>query len=88
VWVELSAQIYPQEGYIEGTQIDITAMKILTRMEKAILTLVLQGKPNKEMAKTLLRSVRTIEEHRANIMRKLNVDSIAGLIQKTQFFLP
>jgi PAS domain S-box-containing protein len=88
VWVELSAHIYPQEGYIEGTHIDITPRKILTPMEKAILALILQNNSNKETAKTLHRSIRTVEDHRARIMKKLNVDSFVGLMQKTRFFLP
>ena len=36
----------------------------------------------KEIASTLHRSIRTIEVHRRSIMRKLDVDSIAGLVKR------
>ena len=86
VWVEIEAKIYPQKGYIQGAQIDITASKVLTKIEKHILGLIMQGKCNKEIAKALDRSIRTIEEHRANIMRKLNATNLVELAQKAQFF--
>jgi PAS domain S-box-containing protein len=86
-WVEVTAKIYPQEDFIEGVNIDITAMKVLTKAEKETLSFVLQGKSNKEIARILSRSVRTIEGHRANIMQKLNVGSLAELLQKAQFFI-
>jgi PAS domain S-box-containing protein len=87
-WVKVAAKFYPQEDYIEGALIDITAMKVLTRAEKETLSFVLQGKTNKEIAKIISRSVRTIEGHRANIMQKLNAGSLAELLQKAQFFIP
>jgi PAS domain S-box-containing protein len=87
-WVEVSAKIYHQEGYVEGAQIDITATKVLTRTEQDTLRFILHGKSNKEIARILSRSIRTIEGHRANIMQKLNAKSLAELLQKTQFFIP
>jgi two-component system response regulator NreC len=65
--------------------LDITAAKVLTRIEKGILVLIGQGNSNKEIAKELSRSVRTIEDHRANIMRKLHVTTLAELTKKAQF---
>lgn len=85
-WVQISAKIYPQKGYIEGAQVDITVSKVLTEAEKKILGLVLQGKSNKEIANTLSRSVRTVEDHRAHIMQRLNAHNLIELVQKCRFF--
>ena len=54
---------------------------LLTKTEKKILSHLLEGSGNKEIARCLSRSVRTIEDHRANIMRKLGVENIVELIK-------
>ena len=56
--------------------------KLLTKTEKNILQLILQGKTNKEIADILCRSVRTVEVHRSHIMHKLNVCSIVDLVKR------
>ena len=54
----------------------------LTRAEKRILQLVIQGKSNKQISNLLHRSARTIEVHRAHIMHKLGVDNLVDLIKR------
>jgi len=56
--------------------------KAISKAEKKVLRLLLDGRSNKEIAHTLHRSIRTVEVHRRNIMRKLNVDSVAGLVKR------
>jgi PAS domain S-box-containing protein len=85
LWVEVAIKLNPQENYVEGSQIDITAAKVLTKIEKGILHLIGHGWSNKEIAKQLSRSIRTIEDHRANIMKKLHVTTLAELTKKAQF---
>ena len=53
----------------------------LTGREREIVQLVAEGQSNKEVAGKLGISVRTAETHRAHILRKLNLDSIAGLVR-------
>jgi DNA-binding NarL/FixJ family response regulator len=53
----------------------------LTARERHILQLVVEEKSNKEIADALGISARTVESHRLNIMRKLSVDSIVGLVK-------
>jgi DNA-binding CsgD family transcriptional regulator len=53
----------------------------LTTREREILKLIAEGKSNKEIADILFISIRTVENHRANIMRKLNIKSTANLIK-------
>jgi DNA-binding NarL/FixJ family response regulator len=51
----------------------------LTARERAIATLIAQGKNNREIAETLVISPRTVEVHVSNIMGKLDVWSRAQI---------
>lgn len=61
---------------------------LITKREKEILTLLLAGKGNKEIADTLDISKRTAEVHRFNLMKKLKVKNLIELSNKaTEFSL-
>jgi two-component system nitrate/nitrite response regulator NarL len=51
----------------------------LTPREEEVLRLIAEGHRNKEIAKRLSVSVRTVETHREHIMRKLDIHSATGL---------
>jgi len=53
----------------------------LTTREREVLKLIAEGTSSKEIADLLFISVRTVENHRANIMRKLNIKSTVNLIK-------
>lgn len=53
----------------------------LTDREKTILRLLAEGNSNKHVARELDISVRTVETHRRNIKRKLDVKTSAGLVK-------
>ena len=53
----------------------------LTTREREIVRLLAEGRSNKETAGLLGISVRTSETHRASLMRKLGVDSVASLVR-------
>jgi two-component system response regulator FixJ len=53
----------------------------LSAREREVLTLVAAGKANKEIAAALGLSPKTVEVHRAHVMSKMAVDSLAELIQ-------
>jgi DNA-binding NarL/FixJ family response regulator len=53
----------------------------LTYREREIVQLVAGGSSNKEVAETLGISVKTVETHRAKIMRKLGLSSIVQLVR-------
>ena len=57
--------------------------KPLTRTERIVLCLILEGISNKRIAYILERSERTIEVHRSRIMRKLGVDNLVDLVKKS-----
>ncbi|WP_028025125.1 response regulator transcription factor [Enterovibrio calviensis] len=52
----------------------------LTEREKEVLKLVLKSQTNQQMAKTLCVSVRTIEVHRGNMMKKFESSNVADLV--------
>lgn len=54
----------------------------LTQRETEILQLIVQEKTTKEIAEELHLSEKTIETHRGNIMLKLEVRNIAGMVRK------
>lgn len=62
--------------------IDAPVSKPLTKTEKKVLKLILEGSANKEIAYKLNRAVRTVEQHRSDIMHKFGVDSIVDLVKK------
>ncbi|HLH54931.1 MAG TPA: LuxR C-terminal-related transcriptional regulator [Verrucomicrobiae bacterium] len=53
--------------------------KQLTPRELEVLKLVAQGSGNKWIASELHRSIKTIDHHRENIMKKLGIHEVAGL---------
>lgn len=55
----------------------ISALATLTRREKEVLVAFADGAPNKIVAHNLGLSVRTVELHRANLMKKLGVRSLS-----------
>lgn len=54
----------------------------LSKREKQILRMVIDGKHNKEIAEALDKSQRTIETHRFNIMKKLGVNNAIDMVNK------
>jgi DNA-binding NarL/FixJ family response regulator len=54
----------------------------LTSRQREILRLVAQGYTNREIGDQLLISVRTVEVHRFNLMRRLRVRNVAQLLRQ------
>ena len=59
-----------------------SASRALTPRQKEILRLVAQGLTNREIAHHLDISVRTVEVHRFNLMRRLKVRNVAQLLRQ------
>lgn len=53
----------------------------LTTREKQILKLIAEGRSSKEIAELLFISSRTVQHHRANLMRKLHLKKTADLVK-------
>jgi DNA-binding NarL/FixJ family response regulator len=54
---------------------------MITGRETEILDLVVRGKRSKEIADTLGLSVRTVDKHRENLMRKVGAHDVGGLVR-------
>jgi two-component system, LuxR family, response regulator FixJ len=54
----------------------------LSEREREVLDMIVSGLTNKEIARALALSPRTVETHRANVFAKLEVDSLAALIRQ------
>jgi len=69
------------EGYLAGRRglKTASAWDTLTSREREILKLVAEGYKNKEIAGYLCISLKTVEKHRDNLMKKLNLHSAAAL---------
>ncbi len=68
-------------GYLEGkkTLKTDTSWDTLTQREKEILKLIGEGYKNKEISDYLCISVKTVEKHRANLMKKLDLHNVSAL---------
>lgn len=68
------------EDYVRNLSADnLTAKQELTPREREVLQLMAEGESTKQIARTLDVSVKTIETHRRNTMKKLELDSVAEL---------
>jgi DNA-binding CsgD family transcriptional regulator len=79
-WLAARRQSGTAAGALEIPGRPFAGHERLTPRERATLAQIVNGASNKEAARALGISPRTIEFHRANIMRKLNADGLAGLL--------
>jgi two-component system response regulator NreC len=73
------AHIVVHESVAHSAEQTPSVHSVLTAKEREVLQLIAEGKNTKQMAVHLNKSVKTIETHRRNIMRKLNLKSVAEL---------
>ena len=68
-------------GYLRGRKPSKSelSLEILTQRERQVLKLIGEGHKNKEIADYLCISVKTVEKHRANLMKKLNLHNASAL---------
>jgi DNA-binding NarL/FixJ family response regulator len=71
--VGVSFEMNPEEA--------IPPLDRLTARQREILQLIAEGNTTQEIAQTLNVSVKTIETHRAQLMERLNIHDIAGLVR-------
>ena len=81
--VTTSVKLRERDELLENTLVnDSNIAKLLTSRETEILQLIVAGKTNKEIARSLCRSERTVEYHRNRLMRKLNAHNAADLVKR------
>jgi two-component system response regulator NreC len=69
------------DGYVQNTNRPQTSYDRLTIREREVLKLLAEGLTVKEIAVRLDRSVKTIEVHKQNLMKKIDVHDRAELIK-------
>ena len=69
------------EGYLEGieSQVPLSTLGLLSQREREVLKLIAEGYKNKEIAADLCISLKTVEKHRAKLMKKLDLHNAAAL---------
>ena len=76
----LANRLLNTKSFIKNTKVD--DQYHLTKREREILRMVINGTPNKEIADSLGKSVRTVETHRFNIMKKMGVNNAIDMVNK------
>ena len=66
---------------VHAIDAELECINPLSAREREVVALVAKGKTNKEIAKLLVISSRTVESHRARIMLKLDLDSLSDLVR-------
>jgi DNA-binding NarL/FixJ family response regulator len=70
------------DGYLRSSDDSGSPATVaLSPRERHIVQLLAEGSNNKEVARTLQLSVKTVETHRSNIMRKMEFGSLADLVR-------
>lgn len=75
-------QVLISDGAQKQESSDERSYSFITRREKQVLKLIAVGKRNKEIASELFLSIKTIENHRNNILRKTSAKNMLVLINE------
>lgn len=86
--VEAIRTVYAGEQFIQESiakkllsNVMGTEKKQLTKREKEILRMITEELTNQQIADKLFLSLRTVENHRNNLLQKLDVKNTAGLVK-------
>jgi DNA-binding NarL/FixJ family response regulator len=61
--------------------VDRASIQRLTSRQRQILQLIAEGHNTKEIARDLSISIKTVEAHRAQLMERLGIHDVAGLVR-------
>jgi DNA-binding NarL/FixJ family response regulator len=78
---EISEVLFAKFIFADSTKKQNGQQQTLTTREREVVRLLVRGSSNKEVAHSLGISIRTAETHRATLMRKLGLDSLAALVR-------
>jgi DNA-binding NarL/FixJ family response regulator len=69
------------DSYLERVGAPLSPLEQLTPRQREILQLLAEGKHTKEIASVLDVSVKTVESHRLQLMERLNIHDVPGLVR-------
>jgi len=75
------AKIVTEEYVRYISNADVPQSSIISPREREVLQLIAEGKSTKEISSILNTSIKTIESHRRQIMKKLDINNIPALIK-------
>jgi DNA-binding NarL/FixJ family response regulator len=67
--------------YVQRIGGEPSSLERLTARQREILQLIAEGRTTQEIAGTLNISVKTVESHRAQLMERLDIHDVAGLVR-------
>jgi DNA-binding NarL/FixJ family response regulator len=70
-----------RERALEEQLGDAAEIAVLTPRQKEILQLIAEGYATREIAELLRVSIKTVEAHRANLMERLDIHDVPGLVR-------
>ena len=68
-------------GYLKNAEPSVDPLAALTARQREILQSIAEGRSTKEIAAVLGVSIKTVETHRAQIMERLGIHDVAGLVR-------
>lgn len=68
-------------NYLQRVGNEPSSLEQLTSRQREILQLIAEGKSTKEIAELLYISVKTVETHRMQLMKRLDIHDVAGLVR-------
>ncbi|HUJ29359.1 MAG TPA: response regulator transcription factor [Myxococcales bacterium] len=68
-------------GYAQAGRCDRDAADPLTRRQREILQLIAEGHTTRQIARSLEVSTKTVDTHRAELMERLGIRGVAGLVR-------
>jgi len=77
----LSRSLEAQAGALLAKEAQRTPLESLSRRERQILQLVVEGKSSSEIGTTLHLSAKTVETYRSRMMQKLGLDGVPALVK-------
>lgn len=69
------------EGFLTGSDSTSTELAALTSRQREILQRIAEGESTREIAERLHLSIKTVEAHRAQIMARLGIRDVPGLVR-------
>ena len=72
---------FMSEGYSGRVKVEGCPLDKLTARQSQVLRFIAEGKTTKQVALELNISVKTVESHRAQLMDRLDIHDIAGLVK-------
>jgi DNA-binding NarL/FixJ family response regulator len=77
----ISAPILDEFLALQADSKELRPFDLLTPREREVLQLIAEGHTNTAIAQMMNVTVKTVEKHRTNLMSKLNVRDVAGLVR-------